>query len=378
MINPYFAMELLSIINCSIILISILINWKNAELSTKLFSVNIILVILGTLFDALCIGPSIISIDAELALTYASCIIANSLSIAFSYYCAYQTNSKSQVIPLWMPRTITIVDILSISLVTVSYFRGTLFLFVNGEYTAGIPIYIMFIIEFLTTIFMLIILCKSGKQIEKRVFVGLLILICTPIIGGIIELSIPGVYVSYIALSISILIQFSLTQAKLISEAEIRNQIEIEISRTDVMTKLQNRRAYTELLDSHTEPLRCGALFFDVNGLKEINDKKGHLAGDELIIKFANLLRENLPNSELFRISGDEFVALYLSGESINNFEKEKATVREAITNNNSLAAMGSHFEENMNICTTITKAEKDMYNDKREYHIKNGYDRRK
>ncbi len=48
--------------------------------------------------------------------------------------------------------------------------------------------------------------------------------------------------------------------------------------------------------------------FIDVDGLKEVNDRDGHLAGDELLQKISTALRANLrPYDPLVRIGGDEF-----------------------------------------------------------------------
>ena len=52
---------------------------------------------------------------------------------------------------------------------------------------------------------------------------------------------------------------------------------------------------------------------FDLNGLKEVNDTIGHLAGDTLIMNFANILRTSIPQQHFVgRYGGDEFVILTL------------------------------------------------------------------
>ncbi len=57
-----------------------------------------------------------------------------------------------------------------------------------------------------------------------------------------------------------------------------------------------------------------GVVVFDLNGLKEINDSKGHDTGDEYIIQACRLICDYFKRSPVYRIGGDEFVAV-LSGE---------------------------------------------------------------
>ena len=52
-----------------------------------------------------------------------------------------------------------------------------------------------------------------------------------------------------------------------------------------------------------------GVIYLDLNGLKEINDKMGHLAGDTLIISASYVLQEIFADNS-YRIGGDEFVVI--------------------------------------------------------------------
>lgn len=87
-------------------------------------------------------------------------------------------------------------------------------------------------------------------------------------------------------------------------------------SRTDPLTKLANRRHleshYAKLLeqDHSPQPVR-GLLHIDLDFFKEINDSKGHLYGDAVLVQLANTLRSCVrANDFIARIGGDEFVAI--------------------------------------------------------------------
>jgi len=57
-------------------------------------------------------------------------------------------------------------------------------------------------------------------------------------------------------------------------------------------------------------PLGCFAMF-DIDLFKRINDSKGHLYGDEVLLVFADLMRESFRyNDLLFRYGGEEFAAV--------------------------------------------------------------------
>ncbi len=91
-----------------------------------------------------------------------------------------------------------------------------------------------------------------------------------------------------------------------------QRQIEY-LSYHDQLTNLPNRRYFEEemkRLDAEQYLPLC-IMMGDVNGLKLVNDSFGHHAGDELLIKFAGVLREKLPEENLIsRIGGDEFVLI--------------------------------------------------------------------
>lgn len=91
-----------------------------------------------------------------------------------------------------------------------------------------------------------------------------------------------------------------------------QRQIEY-LSYHDQLTGLSNRRKFEEemkRLDQEQYFPLC-IMIADVNGLKLINDSFGHKAGDQLLVKFAEVLREKVPQDNLVsRIGGDEFVLL--------------------------------------------------------------------
>ena len=98
-------------------------------------------------------------------------------------------------------------------------------------------------------------------------------------------------------------------------EEHLRRSAE-NLSLIDELTQLRNRRGFFELaeqaLKSAAREQQPMALFFmDLNGLKQINDTLGHMAGDQALRDTAAVLRHTFRGSDIVaRLGGDEFVAL--------------------------------------------------------------------
>lgn len=110
--------------------------------------------------------------------------------------------------------------------------------------------------------------------------------------------------------------------APLLTQASSREALALERdryaqeARTDPLTGLDNRAAWNVLLASETERHRrykgqVTVVSADVDGLKEINDRDGHAAGDRAIKAAAELLRRSARASDrVARVGGDEFLVL--------------------------------------------------------------------
>jgi diguanylate cyclase (GGDEF)-like protein len=90
----------------------------------------------------------------------------------------------------------------------------------------------------------------------------------------------------------------------------------LDMSLTDQLTSINNRRGFYLIgeqmfSEGRREDTALSVLFFDVDGLKKVNDTLGHEAGSELLSDFAGLLRANFRKSDVIaRVGGDEFAVL--------------------------------------------------------------------
>ncbi|MBR0556385.1 EAL domain-containing protein [Ciceribacter sp. L1K23] len=83
------------------------------------------------------------------------------------------------------------------------------------------------------------------------------------------------------------------------------------LAQTDALTKLPNRKAFNDKVACLDAGSRSwGLLLADVDNLKLVNDRFGHLAGDDLIRSVAERLSGLGKNCQSFRLGGDEFAVL--------------------------------------------------------------------
>lgn len=151
------------------------------------------------------------------------------------------------------------------------------------------------------------------------------------------------------------------------------------LSYVDSLTYAQNRNHFNEYLKKN----RCkelhfvGVIYLDLNGLKEINDKMGHLAGDTLIIGASYVLQEIFADNS-YRIGGDEFVVIeqdVLESEFYSKYEMLLKRMKELEIS----VATGYIWKERcLNLSEILQEADQKMYEDKKRYYSIAQNDRRR
>ena len=122
----------------------------------------------------------------------------------------------------------------------------------------------------------------------------------------------------------------------------------------DGLTGVKNKLAYLEELADLEISLEngtvknYGVVVFDLNGLKTINDTLGHEAGDEYIKSASRLICTQFTHSPVFRVGGDEFVAI-LKGSDYEHREELEDSFRKIIDENqrNGLVVVSSGLAVN-------------------------------
>ncbi len=171
-----------------------------------------------------------------------------------------------------------------------------------------------------------------------------------------------------------------------VDEEKRREENLFRIAMTDELTRLFNRRCFEEDLDVFREQgmgkdfvMLCA----DVNGLKKVNDTKGHSAGDELIKGAADCLLLGIgERGKVYRTGGDEFIAILHTDnpEGICREIEERVEKWRGRHSNKLSVSIGfaSHADdESLSIHELEKKADKEMYAAKARYYENSGIDRR-
>lgn len=144
---------------------------------------------------------------------------------------------------------------------------------------------------------------------------------------------------------------------------------------TDQLTNLPNRYRFEQYFyDAGKGGYPVAFLVFDVNHLKETNDKKGHLAGDELIRGAAECIGEcfGVPGeNNCFRIGGDEFAAI-VKHVSRDEIDRRIAWFAERQKETDVSVAVGLAYAEEIgdtNFRDMFLTADRNMYSDKMREH---------
>jgi diguanylate cyclase (GGDEF)-like protein len=103
--------------------------------------------------------------------------------------------------------------------------------------------------------------------------------------------------------------QLELERQSLIDELRLR-------ANTDYLTGILNRRAFVAASNQRLQRARdcretLAVLLFDIDHFKAVNDAHGHEAGDQVLIRVAALVRDELRDGEILaRHGGEEFVVM--------------------------------------------------------------------
>lgn len=87
------------------------------------------------------------------------------------------------------------------------------------------------------------------------------------------------------------------------------------VATTDVLTGMLNRRGFFERAEqdlklARRQGIACAVIFADLDGLKDVNDRWGHGAGDACLRAAAEVLKQSFRDSDVVgRLGGDEFAA---------------------------------------------------------------------
>ncbi|MGN2406694.1 sensor domain-containing diguanylate cyclase [Pseudomonas syringae] len=140
----------------------------------------------------------------------------------------------------------------------------------------------------------------------------------------------------------------------------------------DALTGLYNRAGWEKLATSENERNRrygksSAVVVIDLDGLKLVNDNRGHAAGDELIRCAANALTQASRTDDIVaRLGGDEFAIIGVNCDRAGG-EALRERVSQALNQAGIKASLGLAMASARNeITSALTRADRQMYEEKR------------
>lgn len=170
---------------------------------------------------------------------------------------------------------------------------------------------------------------------------------------------------------LSFLKSLSYFAGSVISERKLTSQLEY-LGYHDSLTGLLGGNGYARWKDMHREmPLKkAGILVLDMNLLKDVNERYGHVRGDKILIETAEILRKYFNEQNIFRINGDQFVVICenISEEDFNRTVQGAEKMLRTVGYDG--ASCGSAWTEvEMDILTLQGAADEKMRAAKKLYH---------
>ena len=149
-----------------------------------------------------------------------------------------------------------------------------------------------------------------------------------------------------------------------------------KLARTDMLTGLNNRRAFTELSNIQIEYCKrhehqVSAIIIDVDHFKNINDSRGHAAGDSALQHLAKILQNTTRSSDIIgRIGGEEF-AILLTNTHVNEAASVAEKLKDWIADHpvhiaddyfSMTVSVGVASDNSYNLESLLKRADKAMY----------------
>mgnify|MGYP004475678593 FL=1 len=252
------------------------------------------------------------------------------LPLPFTYY--FRDRLEEKGFPKWLKIYFKVLIILEIAFVAFTYTMQFFNIMHLPAFLSGV--HILMVLALLFIVFINIWARKNSQNSINSVMVGFAIAVILTVIE-LMRFNINKYFLGFsqnqyssttcfavLIIVISLLVDYG----KKISQTLYRiaqQQLFKQMAYMDELTGLANRRKCEECmkeLETHTE--KYCILCFDLNLLKKINDTYGHEKGDELIKRFADVLREVYSLYGITaRTGGDEFVAI-LNNVSVQETEK--------------------------------------------------------
>ena len=144
----------------------------------------------------------------------------------------------------------------------------------------------------------------------------------------------------------------------------------LQLAKKDPLTGLLNRQAYYSDTENNSEDI-TSILSIDMNGLKQINDINGHIAGDKALITLASCFADSMKLKHSgYRLGGDEFLIVCHRTdlkETIQLYDK----IHKKVSESGYSCSIGYAYNEDgkKSMDELLQESDEMMYQEKKRYY---------
>lgn len=159
-----------------------------------------------------------------------------------------------------------------------------------------------------------------------------------------------------------------------IKRRHMLHQLE-EMSFHDPLTGAYNRNALSDLYLRPLPMRSVGVIFCDVSGLKQVNDTLGHEEGDAMIVECYHLIQQNVRTDRIYRMGGDEFLALCCNCTE-EEVQQDYELLKRRISESPHHIAVGYVWSDETPLMLEplVAQADQEMYRNKQAYYSTRDY----
>ena len=173
-------------------------------------------------------------------------------------------------------------------------------------------------------------------------------------------------------------IVFDITEKKETQmDLEYKNTILAEMSSIDGLTKISNHATLIEylkagLIDADRTNRPLSIAFFDIDDFKKINDTKGHVCGDRVLVDVAAIIKQSIRDIDVAgRYGGEEFMVVFSNADLATascSAERIRRTVENAVFHDGMLITISGGVKQykGENLTGLIHAADINLYEAKK------------
>ncbi|MBO4320420.1 MAG: GGDEF domain-containing protein [Treponema sp.] len=325
---------------------------------------------LGVLFDKTGCAP----VQIHWLVTYLEFCVSPCLAVFLARSCGM----KKTVIPMLCVMAVNVV------IQTVSLANGMIFqIDPDGHFIRGYAYWIYLLFCGISFVYILVVFIVIGIRSKLRNLITILLIASITVTGQIANILNGDINTGYLSICITAILLYIFIQNMFRHMMMEKINREKDISSHDALTRVMSRNSFDRkaaeldrMIQDDPASVRFAVCECDLNNLKLVNDSFGHDSGDSYIINCCKLICDIFKHSPVFRIGGDEFVAI-LQSDDYDNIEFIKRRVSSTcfdemtkdapLPEKKSFAAGFAVFDpkHDSSFATVMKRADTEMYKNK-------------